>query len=214
MKKLIWMVIAATMLCGCCSEIYLASGSYTALRQQTGTAEFVLDLSQTEVVAYGIPNPFSDTYHVDHVIGTIDERNAKMGEDFVRDWPAVRAEMEQTFVSSFNRRIDRNGTILTLGKGSTNYRVIFHVKRLDFGSTGANIAAGVVEAVFGSGWFSGGGAGGCIAEGTIELQEISTGKVLGVINVRPFKTDGSPSETTRLCELMSECGRWAGKRAK
>lgn len=214
MKKLILMIMAATMLCGCCSEIYLASGSYTALRQQAGTAEFVLDLTTTEVVEYGTPGIFSDTYHVDHVIGTIDERNAKMGEDFVRDWPAVRAEMEQTFVSSFNRRFNRNGTILTLGKGTTNYRVIFHVKRLDFGSTGANIAAGVVDAVLGSGWFNGGGAGGCIAEGTIELQDITTGEVLGVIDVRPYKTEGSPSETFRLCELMNECGKWAAKKAK
>lgn len=215
MKKLMMMVMAAVLLSACCSEIQLASGSYNALNQQAGTAEFVLDLSKTEVVEYSVYNPFAaDSYRVDHVLGTIDERNAIMGEDFVRDWPAVRAEMEKSFVNSFNRKHGKRGTALTLGKGSTNYRVVFHVTRLDFGSTGANIAAGVAEAVLGSGWFYGGGAGGCITEGTIELQEISTGKVLGVISVSPFKTDGSPSETSRLCELMWEIGKWAGKRAR
>lgn len=215
MKKLILLMMAAMLLSACCSEIKLTSGSYNALSQQTGTAEFVLDLSATEVVEYSMYNPFAAvSMHVDRVIGTIDERNAQMGDDFVRDWPVVRSEMEQTFVSSFNRKYGRKGTVLSLGKGNTPYRVVFHVARLDFGSTGANIAAGVVEAVLGSGAFYGGGAGGCILEGTIELQDINSGQVLGVISVSPFKTDGSPRETSRLCELMYQCGKWAGRRAR
>ena len=215
MKKLMFIVMAATLLCACCSEIKLTSGSYKALSQQTGTAEFVLDLSKTQVVEYSPYNPFAaNSFTVNHIIGTIDERNAKEGEDFVRDWPAVRSEMEKTFVRAFNRKYGRKGTTLCLGQGTTSYRVVFHVERLDFGSTGANIAAGVVEAVFGSGSFYGGGAGGCIVEGTIELQDIKSGKVLGVISITPFKTDGFPGETIRLCELMNECGKWAGKRAK
>lgn len=215
MKKVIILMMAAALMCGCCSEIKLASGTYNALSQQVGTAEFVLDLSATEVVEYAVANPFAkENFRVDHVLGSIDERNAQMGEDFVRDWPGVRAEMERTFVGYFNRYYGKKGTVLTNGKGDTPYRVVFHVTRLDFGSTGANIAAGVVEAVLGSGWFYGGGAGGVILEGTIELEEIGSGKVLGVISVSPFKTDGSPSETARLCEMMSECGKWAGRRAK
>lgn len=215
MKKLIVMVMAATLLCACCSEIKLTSGSYKALGKQAGTAEFVLDLSKTEAVEYSVYNPFAAiSMHVDHVIGTIDERNAKMGEDFVRDWPAVRSEMEMAFVRGFNRKYGRNGTVLSLGKGSTPYRVVFHVERLDFGSTGLNVGASVVEAVIGSGSFYGGGAGGCILEGTVELQDITSGQVLGVISIEPFKTDGSPSETARLCELMNECGRWSGRRAR
>lgn len=215
MKKLILMVLAAVLMCACCSEIKLTSGSYQALGQQVGTAEFVLDLSQTEVVEYGPYNPFAaNSFTVSHVVGTIDERNAKMGEDFVRDWPAVRSEMEQTFVRAFNRKHGSKGTILVQGKGNTSYRVIFHVKRLDFGNTGANIAAGVLNSVFGSGGFYGGGAGGCILEGTVELQDITSGQVLGIISISPFKCDGSPSETFRLCELMNECGKWSGRRAK
>lgn len=213
MKKLILMVMAATLLCACCSEIKLATGSYKALSQQIGTAEFVLDLSSTEVVEYGMNNPFAASMQVERVIGTIDERNAKQGDDFVRDWPEVRREMMQAFVKGFNRIHGKKGTILSLGKGDTSYRVVFHVTRLDFGSTGANVAAGVVNSVFGSGGFYGGGAGGCIVEGTIELQDIVSNNVLGVISVSPFKTDGCPSETARLCELMDECGKWAGKRA-
>lgn len=215
MKKLILVAMTAIMLSACCSEIKLTSGTYQALGQQTGTAEFVLDLSRTEVVQYSVYNPFAaQSIKVDSVIGTIDERNAKAGEDYVRDWPDVRSKMEQTFVNGFNRKYGKRGTVLSLGKGDTSYRVVFHVARLDFGSTGANIASGVLNAVFGSGGFYGGGAGGCILEGTVELEDIRTGKVLGVISISPFKTDGSPSETARLCELMYECGKWSGRRAK
>lgn len=207
--------MAAVLMSACCSEIKLTSGSYKALKQQVGTAEFVLDLSKTQVVEYGLYNPFAaESYKIDRVIGTIDERNAKMGDDFVRDWPDVRSEMEETFVRAFNRRISSKGTILTLGKGDTSYRVVFHVQHLDFGNTGAYVAAGVVESVLGSGSFYGGGAGGCILDGTVELQDITSGQVLGVISISPYKYDGSPSETRRLCYLMNECGKWSGRRAR
>jgi len=214
MKKLLLIVVAGVLLSACCPEIRLASGSYDALRRQVGTAEFVLDLSHTEVVEYALSNPFTDEYLVSKVIGTIDERNAQEGEDFVRDWPVVRSEMASTFVDNFNRKLGRRGTCLCLGEGTTPYRVVFHVTRLDFGSTGANIAAGVVNSIFGSGSFYGGNVGGCIAEGSVELVDTTTGSVLGVIQVRPVKTDGWPSETVRLCEWMRYCGRWAGKRAR
>ncbi len=215
MKKFLLIIATAMLMGACCQEIKLTSGTYRALDQQAGTAEFVLDLSKTQVVEYGPYNPFAaNSFSVDHVIGTIAERNAQQGEDFVRDWPEVRSQMEQTFVSAFNRKHGKKGTLLTLGHGNTSYRVVFHVERLDFGSTGANIASGVINSVFGLGGFYGGGAGGCILEGTVELQDITSNQVLGVITIAPFKCDGSPSETSRLCELMNECGKWVGRRAK
>lgn len=214
MKKLFYVVLSGLLLCSCCNQIQLTGGSYQALRQQYGTAEFILDLSQTQAVEFGVQNPFTDKIKIEKVIGTVDERMALAGEDFVRDWPQVYSQMEVEFATAFNRSIGRNATQLCIGLGSTPYQVVFHVTHIDFGSTGANVAAGVVNSIFGDGWFYGGGAGGCIADGTVELIDTLTGETLGVITVYPIKTDGSPSEDARLYDLMRLIGKWSGKRAK
>lgn len=198
----------------CCSEIKLVSGTYRALKDNTGTAQFVLDLSNTKVVEYR-DNPFAkETHQLTSTIGTIDERNQRAGDDYVRDWPVVREQMARSFMNRFNRSLGKSAVHLTMDQASTPYKVVFHVKYLDFGNTGVNVAASVVESVLGSGSFYGGGAGGCICEGKIELIDTRDGQVLGTINVSPVKQDGSPSETVRLCSLMEYCGKWSGKRAK
>jgi len=214
MKKLLFIALSGLLLSSCCSQIQLTGGSYQALHQQSGTAEFILDLSQTQAVEFGVQNPFSDKIKIENVIGTVDERLALAGEDYVRDWPEVYAQMEVEFAAAFNRTIGRNATQLCIGPSSTPYQVVFHVEHLDFGSTGANVAASVVNAVLGDGWFYGGAAGGCIADGTVELIDTLTGETLGVITVYPIKTDGSPSENVRLYDLMTLIGKWSGKRAR
>lgn len=218
MTKNFWAFMAIMALAigmtSCCSEIKLVNGNYKALRESTGTAQFVLDLSNTKAVEYR-DNPFAkETHQLTATIGTIDERNQKAGDDYVRDWHAVREQMTRSFMNRFNRSLGKKGITLTMDKATTPYQVVFHVKYLDFGNTGVNIASGVVESIFGSGSFYGGGAGGCLCEGTVELIDTRNGQVLGTIDIRPVKEDGSPSETVRLCRLMEYCGKWSGRRAK
>lgn len=216
MKKLLILFVAAVTLSSCSmySTVARVSGSYKPLKEQVGTATFVLDLSNTKAVEYKPYNPFAKVeFQVDHEIGTIDERNRQAGEDYVRDWPEVRRQMENAFIDGFNRKSGKNGTKLVADGANLPYKVVFHVKYLDFGSTGANVADRVVSSALGGSFF-GPAAGGCICEGTLDLIDTRSGQVVGTLKVKPFQTNGTFSETQRLCDLMETIAKDTAREAK
>lgn len=193
------------------SDVKKVSGSFAALKT-AGSAQVVLDLSETQAVEYSMYNPFAKiSYKVKNVIGSIDDRNAAEGADYVRDWPEVRRRMELTFQQTLDKKY--KGAQLVAEGSASSYKIVFHVTHLDFGSRGAAIASGAVSVATGTGVFASGNLGSAILDGRIELQDLN-GKVLGTIQINPMTAEGNIGETIRLCNLMKYTAKLAAKQMK
>ena len=190
--------VAMSMALISCSTVHLVQGDASFVRQSNGLILFEMDYSQCQVVEYSF-----SMRKIDKEFGTVDDYNKMRGEDWVADWPKVNQGMADAFMRRFNRR-NNKGMQLTQYATDAPYKMIFHVRHLDMGSTGAAVATMLVNVM--TKYYA--DEGGCIIDGTIDILDNRTGEKLATMMIDLTKGEGawSISESARLASLLSDLG--------
>ena len=202
LKTLLMMagVVMALILSSCASKVHLVQGEAAFVRQSNGFILFEMDYSQCRVVEYSF---FMNKIKED--FGTVDDYNRMRGEDWVADWPKVNQGMADAFMHRFNRR-NKKGMQLTQYVIDAPYKMVFHVRHLDMGSTGAAVASMLVNVLTDK--YA--DEGGCIIDGTIDIIDNHTGEKVATMAVDLTKGEGaySISESGRLASLLDDIGKY------
>lgn len=199
-------VVMALALASCASKVHVVLGDASFVRQSTGAILFEMDYSQCQVVEYSFR-----MNKIDREFGTVDDYNKMRGEDWVADWPKVNQGMTDAFMRRFNRR-NKKGMQLTQYATDAPYKMVFHVRHLDMGSTGAAVATMLVN-VLTDAYAD---TGGCIIDGTIDIIDNRTGETVATMLVDLTKGEGawSVSESARLASLLDDIGRFTYRGTK
>ena len=188
------------VLTSCASKVHLVQGEAPFVRQESGFILFEMDYSQCRVVEYSF---FMNKIRED--FGTMDDYSKLRGEDWAANWPKVDQAMTDAFMHRFNRR-NKKGMQLTQYVSDAPYKMVFHVRHLDMGSTGAAVASMLVNTLTDK--YA--DEGGCIIDGTIELIDNRTGGIVAIMAVDLTKGEGaySISESARLASLLDDIGKY------
>ena len=158
------------------NPVSVKSGKISALKT---TSKAIMDVDYSEAKVGKIP---------------LEEYLIGRGEDFVRDWPQETNTAASYFKERFNKK--SKGMKLTTDETIASYKLLIKVKTLDMGNAGSFF---VTMAIGGSSK-----AGGVIMCGTVEIIDLATKQVLGVLYVDEVKGGGAPQDAVRMGLMFSE----------
>ena len=129
---------------------------------------------------------------------TIDEYLSRRGKVFIREWRAS-VESTNTSLPKFFNSTNKKGMQLTTKAIDASYKFVIYV---DYLNTGDSHSGTIAQ--FANPWFIGAGkAGGMLMQGTVDIIDLRTGKVVCSLDVNGIKGKGNMSFEHRLQSMLN-----------
>jgi len=120
---------------------------------------------------------------------TLAEYLKKQGADHVKDWQQDKEKAISYFERYFNAK-NKKGLQTTTDASEASYKIVIHVKNLDFGNA--------------AGFFVSHYTGGAKITGTVDIIDLKTQKVVCNIYIDELEGSSAPSDVLRLSFMYND----------